>query len=428
MTVVNPAPSRIDYKHHGSTGIATSCFAVLSYLAAATTGLRLVAGVTVGDALWTVVVSSALVVSFSRGISVRVWRPLYFAVAFLAVTAVTSLLRLVLWDGVASDYLGAVGRGVLYIGGTAVLYTHLRDRRAITIGCALAAALHGAVGLALIAPALLPIPAIGDGPGLFGTIGLSERLTASGSVWQLKGLTSEPAYFGALQALALPLLLMAKQHGWRWGGIALWVAVASIIASQSITGIGLAVVSITVGLLYSRRIRQSARRLSRSRVNLGGIIVAGAVFVSLLLGFSSPIQSRLEYVFTGADKSAEVRLSTGWRPAVIALEESPLIGVGWGNVGSYAFARDRSLVYSGLTSDRFSWNAIALTLGSAGLVGGALFLIFLWQVSRKSYVAAVLLVAWMFTSSLLFQPMFWTFLLLIAVGLPRFKVAHVAYG
>jgi hypothetical protein len=398
---------------------STLCLSALAYLAAAGSGMRLLGVVTVGDFLWLSLVVGGVLPRLAKRVAVGIWAPSMAALAFLVATSLTSLWRLVVWGGVTSDFVAAVGRGLLYIVGTAVLYPMLRDRKSVIAGIGTAAAAHAAVALALVIPVLLPLSMFGEGPGLFGTIGLSERITAGGSVWQLEGFTSEPAYFSALQAMSIPFLVAAKEFRWRWTGIALLLVVTSIVASQSLSGIGLAVVGLTSGHLYMRH-RQRAGLQSGGRRSLAtALIVSIAVTTAALGGVTKSIESRFAYVREGSDKSSQVRLATGWRPAVIALSESPIVGVGWGNVGEHAFSREASLLGEGLTTERFSWNAFALLLGSTGLLGGCLFVVFLAKVGFRSTVALALIVGWAFTSALILQPTFWVFLVLLVRCFPR---------
>jgi hypothetical protein len=228
-----------------------------------------------------------------------------------------------------------------------------------------------------------------------------------------QGLSSEPARFGFLQALALGALLLRRPAP--LPGAAEALVALGALASFSLAAYALLALA---ALLWGARLARAGASRLRRRAALGALAL-------LLLASVPPlgptlrraVVGRIEKMAQGGlDSSAWMRVSGGWALAGAMAAEHPATGVGLGHfdlsVGAWRERLPAAHLLGGGVIQ--GWNALAYVLGTTGLLGLAAFLHLCWRALRAQPLAAPVFVLGLFADGSVLAPAFWILLALYA--------------
>jgi hypothetical protein len=367
----------------------------------------------VGDVFLALSAVSACILSsgrMKRLPSYLVWGCIFLVVAALG--GYTYLLHPPIWFNPVRFITSLIRLGLMLVlsAPIAMAIGEYNDRQAVhrTINAVVVA--HAIVGLVLYAAAQF---------GLNTTLGAS--VVYEGAITRARGLMDEPANFGAFQAFGFAWLLLAPPLRRRNRILGQGLVCVSIVASLSLVGIAIAVATVVAastragGVLSAQgNIRSRSRRLVTIALIAGGILVGP--------GFGAPVRQatfgRAMKALRGKDASATARVTGSWAPTQVMLDRAPITGSSLGNLGSGALAALPELVNAGLREDRFSWNAVALVAGSTGLAGLIAWMAMVLSLYRTRRGGALIVVAWMFGTSVIQLPTLWIALAFVAGAWP----------
>lgn len=369
----------------------------------------------VGDVL--LMVSSLAACMLTRRRLTRLPRYLIWSFVFLNVAAFggfTYLLFPAPWFS-ASRFLASLVRVAvmaLLSAPIAIALSGYPDRRTIYRSINAVVIVHGVAALLLYFAVQI---------GAVSTIGVSVAF--EGAVTRARGLMDEPANYGAFQAFGFAWILLAPSDIRRNRIAARAIVSASIVASLSLVAISIAAVTVVAtsmrrgGALNSRLTHSRPRRIAMIVVVVGMILVAP--------GFGPSVRQatvgRAAKALRGNDASATVRVAGSWKPTAVMFERAPLTGSSLGNLGAGALAVSPELINEGLREDRFSWNAVAFVAGSTGLAGLTAWIAIVLSLYRTRKGGALIVVAWMFGTSVIQLPTLWVAFAFVAAAWPSFK-------
>lgn len=337
-----------------------------------------------------------LVIAAGEGLLVAVTSPSWFSASAVAV----SLLRVAAMLGASAPIAVALRafprRPVLF--------------RAVTT----VVTVHAIVALLLYALWLTGINIAGNGHG-----GLGISIEYTGAIPRARGFMDEPANYGAFQAFGLAWVLRAPPLGRLSRVFAQVVAGAAVVASLSLVAAGVAIVAVCAATISQpSKMRSSDNRPGRRAIAIG--------MIALALAFTPGVGPRIRHATVeralraahGLDTSANARVGASWSSATLLIDHRPATGASIGNLGNAAFAYDPYLASRGVRQDRFSWNTLAFITGSTGVIGLVAWLLMMGSVSRHSLGGALIILTWMFGTSVVQLPTLWVALAMVACAWP----------
>ena len=218
-----------------------------------------------------------------------------------------------------------------------------------------------------------------------------------------RGIFNEPSFLGIFQNLGLAYLFFShnsklKLLDWKY-----LIIIFSILLTLSYAAYSLLVLNLFL-LIRGKKFYLG------TVINLLLLIALITVIVILIHPsiLEEVIVSRTFKMLNGMDDSSNARILGSWEPALKFIKDSPFFAAGLGNFDIAQISIDSPFRYM-VGEQQQGWNIFAYILGTLGVVGFGIFILFIADLIIHAYPAGIVFVATMFASGNFLDPSFWIF-------------------
>ena len=244
-----------------------------------------------------------------------------------------------------------------------------------------------------------------------------------------RGIFNEPSLLGVFQNLGLAYLLFShnsklKLFDWKY-----LIIILSILLSLSYIAYSLLVLNLVLYLVREKKIY-----LRSVITNLLLLVTLITVVATLMIPqvLEKGVVSRTFKIFYGMDDSANARILGSWEPALKFIKDSPFFAAGLGNFDIAQIGIGSTFRYMSIFDEpEQGFNIFAYVLGTLGVVGFCIFILFITDLIIHARLTGIVFVAAMFASGNFLDPSFWIFYCLFTIHTRRKKMAkqiHLSWG
>ncbi len=220
-----------------------------------------------------------------------------------------------------------------------------------------------------------------------------------------RGTLSEASVFGLVQNLGLAFLYFSPVSQVRMNKWLHMLVVISILFTISLS----AYIVLALNLIL-----HAFKNKFYGVLRVIGIVILITVLALLVPRFMFSvvtISKRINEVVIGTDHSANVRLKDSWDGPFKAINDSPIVGTGLGNLGQFVLLNLSSTRYTPMEGSE-GFNIPAYILGSTGISGLIFFALLIANLIKLNVFGGMVFIATLFASNNFLDPSFWIFYIL----------------
>lgn len=231
-----------------------------------------------------------------------------------------------------------------------------------------------------------------------------------------RGFFSEPSTMGIFMNLGLAFLYFSpnshiKINNWKHA-----IVILSILLTFSLTSYFLLALNLFLFLLKHKKIQL------RTLFIFSIIIILLICVTPFFKMFQEAITHRLfTKVFLGLDDSTTYRLLGSWEIPLKIMNDSPIFGVGIGNLDVASSRINYQLKFEGMIGKQ-GFNIFAYVLGTMGIGGLSIFVLFIANLFIRNPVAGTIFLASMFATGTFLGAPFWIFYCLFTIPSSKKKM------